>query len=116
MRGEQKINFFKELDIFVLPSISLENDQDGIPVVLMEAIAASLPLISTNVSGIPEICIDNYNGFLIEEKNVNQLVDATKSLVHNTSKRLEFSKNSFSLSKEYDISLNSNNKILDLGW
>ena len=70
VKGESKDEFFRNLDAFVLPSISLKNDQDGIPVVLMEAIAYGLPLISTNVSGIPEICINNFNGYLIEEKNV----------------------------------------------
>ncbi len=114
--NKQKIEFFKDLDVFVLPSISLENDQDGIPVVLMEAIAYELPIISTNISGIPEICINEYNGFLIEEKNSRQIVDKIRLLRDDDLRRDKFSKRSLRLSEEYDIRINSLKKIQLLNW
>lgn len=116
VKREDKKDFFNSIDAFVLPSISLKNDQDGIPVVLMEAIAYSLPIISTNVSGIPEICINDFNGSLISERNVDELVNAILYFMNNEVKRKEFAKNSFELSKEYDIILNSNVKLESLGW
>jgi len=112
--GDQKDEFYESLDIFVLPSISVGNDQDGIPVVLMEAISFGLPLISTNVSGIPEICIDNYNGLLIEQKSVSSIKEAIKSfLIKDLS---IFSKNSLELSKHYNIISNSKEKLKLLNW
>lgn len=113
---KEKDSFFLSLDTFILPSISLKNDQDGIPVVLMEAIAYGLPLISTRVSGIPEICIDDYNGFLIEEKNVQEIVDAIEVLMSDIKVRERFSQMSLELSKKYDIRINTLKKIQLLGW
>ena len=114
INGREKDEYFRSLDAFVLPSVSLRNDQDGIPVVLMEAIAYGLPIISTKISGIPEICIDNYNGYLIEERNIEQIYDSiVKLFTHNDN---EFSNNSLKLSKRYDIDLNSKTKISNLGW
>ena len=116
IKGHEKNKFYSSLDCFVLPSIKLKNDQDGIPVVLMEAIAYGLPIISTNVSGIPEICINDYNGKMINERNVQYLYDAIVDLHNNKRKRLEYSKNSYSLSKKYDIIINSEKKLKLLNW
>lgn len=54
-----------EAHIFLLPSITAtDGDQEGIPEVLMEAMASGLPVISTFHSGIPELVIDGETGFL----------------------------------------------------
>jgi glycosyltransferase involved in cell wall biosynthesis len=116
IKGHDKDKFYNSLDVFVLPSVSLKNDQDGIPVVLMEAIAYGLPLVSTKVSGIPEICINNYNGILINQRDVNNLYDAIMELYKSDKKRKIYSNNSLKLSEEYDIVDNSKRKLLKLGW
>ena len=59
-------------DIFLHHSItSKEGDQEGIPNVMMEAMATGLPVISTKHSGIPELISDNYDGYLVDEKDVD---------------------------------------------
>ena len=116
LKGQEKIDFFKKIDIFILPSIELKNDKDGIPVVLMEAIAASLPIISTDVSGIPEICYNDYNGILIEERNVTEIVKAINFMIENKAKRMLYGENSLKLSEQYDIVLNSKKKVKELEW
>lgn len=116
VKGAEKEKFFRNLDLFILPSISLSNDQDGIPVVLMEAISYGLPIVSTRVSGIPEICIHNYNGLLINERNPQEIYESIITLYENESLRKKFSKNSLNKSKEYDILLNSKNKTELLKW
>lgn len=61
-------NFMKDFDVFILPCVRADDgDQDGIPVVLMEAMSVGLPVISTNLSGIPELITENpKTGFLAE--------------------------------------------------
>ncbi|MCF8227293.1 MAG: glycosyltransferase family 4 protein [Bacteroidales bacterium] len=116
VRGEQKSDFYNSLDAFILPSITLANDMDGIPVVLMEAISYGLPIISTSVSGIPEICRGEYNGLLIREKKSSDIVDAIEFLYKKDKKRKAFGRKSRELSKNYDIVKNSNKKAKILGW
>src|ERR1035437_3164874 len=55
IKNEAKDLFFRNLDVFILPCISKGMETDGLPVVLMEAVSYGLPVISTNISGIPEI-------------------------------------------------------------
>lgn len=114
--GNTKVDFYNALDAFILPSITLLTDQDGIPVVLMESIAYGLPIVSTDVSGIPEICIDKYNGFLLEEKNTDVIVKSIINLIENREQLANFSKNSLQLSKKYDIEINSKEKMKTMGW
>ena len=54
-------DFIPNMDVVVLPSRT-----EGLPVVLIEAIRAGLPLIATNVGGIPSLLIEGYNGCFIE--------------------------------------------------
>jgi colanic acid/amylovoran biosynthesis glycosyltransferase len=116
LNSEGKQNFFSSIDALVLPAITLPNDQDGIPVVLMEALSYGLPIISTNISGIPEICINNFNGFLIPEKNTAALVEAILSLYSDKNARSRFSDNSLQLFNDYRIEDNSYHKLKQLNW
>lgn len=116
IKGEQKKNFLESLDTFILPAITIPNDMDGIPVVLMEAISYGLPIISTNVSGIPEICINDYNGLLIQEKNVSEIKETIKKLYNDKLLKENFSFNALELSNEYDIVKNSKQKLLMMNW
>ncbi|MBN1250644.1 MAG: glycosyltransferase [Bacteroidales bacterium] len=117
IRDEAKIKFYNDINIFVLPSITTKNDMDGIPVVLMEAISYAKPIISTNISGIPEICINNFDGYLIDEKNTEQLVQAIENLCKSSSNYKLFVENSISLANnEYDLVKNSKNKLKEMNW
>jgi colanic acid/amylovoran biosynthesis glycosyltransferase len=56
-----------QASVFVLPSVvTARGDRDGIPVALMEAMAVGLPVVSTRVSGIPELVVDGVTGLLAE--------------------------------------------------
>ncbi len=117
IRDQKKIDFYNETDVFVLPSIRTKDDMDGIPVVLMEAIAYGIPVISTNISGIPEICINEYNGFLINEKNTEQIVVAIEKLTNSENLYVQCSKNSLHLAqKEYNLVKNSKQKMTMMNW
>ena len=80
----ETVNLIKEADIFLAPSVTAANgDQEGIPVVLMEALASGLPVISTHHSGIPELVEDGRSGLLVPERDVPALADALKRLLEN---------------------------------
>jgi glycosyltransferase involved in cell wall biosynthesis len=81
---EKIINFLNKIDIFVLPCIqSADNDMDGIPVVLMEAMAMKIPVISTHISGIPELIKNMETGLLVPPKNEKALAEGIKFLKEN---------------------------------
>jgi glycosyltransferase involved in cell wall biosynthesis len=78
LRGKKKIDFLKRSKIFILPSY-IENS----PISIIEAMSASIPIISTNISGIPEQIIHNKNGFLIKPGDTNMLKKYINILVKN---------------------------------
>ena len=68
-------------DVMVLPSVVTGRGMmDGIPVALMEAMATGLPVVSTRVSGIPELVEDGRTGLLAPEKDAAALADALERL------------------------------------
>jgi glycosyltransferase involved in cell wall biosynthesis len=74
---EQVVDFIKSLDAFVLPCRKDKNgDMDGIPVVLMEAMLSGVPVISTLLSGIPELIDDKNTGLLVPPNNAEALSKA----------------------------------------
>jgi glycosyltransferase involved in cell wall biosynthesis len=70
-------------DIFVLPS----QDREGLGVALIEAMAVGLPVIGTDLGGIPEVIEDSENGFLVSPGSSNQLPEAIKKLVNDQALR-----------------------------
>jgi len=61
-------------DIFLAPSVtSRSGDMEGIPTVIMEALAMGMPVVSTRHSGIPELVEDGISGRLVAERDVVEL-------------------------------------------
>ena len=91
---EQLVDRLNQADIFVLPCITATNgDMDGVPVVLMEAMAMELPTVSTYVSGIPELIEDGQSGLLVEEKDPVALADTLQRLIEDDKLRERLGKN-----------------------
>jgi colanic acid/amylovoran biosynthesis glycosyltransferase len=81
-RQEEIVELVKGADILLAPSVTSEDgDQEGIPVVLMEAMAQGLPVLSTYHSGIPELVQDGVSGFLVPERDVDALAEKLEHLV-----------------------------------
>lgn len=67
----------RSMHVLLAPSVTAANgDMEGIPVVLMEAMAQGLPVIATRHSGIPELIRDGDSGFLVAERDVAALAQA----------------------------------------
>jgi colanic acid/amylovoran biosynthesis glycosyltransferase len=79
---EEIRTLLRQAAIFTLPCIyPLDGTVDGIPVVLMEAMATGLPVVSTAVSGIPELVRHELDGLLVPEKDFEALADALSRLL-----------------------------------
>lgn len=75
------LNLYREADVFILPSVITKNGKkEGIPVVLMEAMCTCLPVISSRMSGIPELVQDGAAGILVEPRDAAGLADALQRL------------------------------------
>ena len=83
-------------DIFVLPSLS-----EGLPVTILEALAAGLPIVTTNVRGLPEIVKNGENGFTVDPQNPTQLAERIMFLLSNNELRQKISANNVIKAKEY---------------
>lgn len=102
--------------IFLLGSVTNVNDylsqahiyihaafKEAFGLVLIEAMASELPVISTNGGGNKDLIIENYNGFLIENRNMAECSKKIKLLIDNPSLRLQMGKNAIDFSKSFDI-------------
>jgi len=70
-------------DLYCLPCVwASDNDVDGLPQMLMEAMGCGLPVISTRLVGIPDLVVDHETGLLVEPNNAEQLADAIGLLMH----------------------------------
>ncbi len=74
---EELKQIYCDAALFALPCKVMDNgDRDGIPNVLVEAMAMRLPVVSTNISGIPELVKHERNGLLVEQKQPEQFAAA----------------------------------------
>lgn len=74
--------WLKSLDLFVLPCRKdREGDMDGIPVVLMEAMLSGVPVVSTRLTGIPELIEDRVTGYLADPGDPRSLASAIEQSV-----------------------------------
>ena len=72
-------------DVFCLPSF-----QEGLPVVLMEAMATELPVVTSTINGIPELVKDGSNGYLLPPGRADLLADALAKLAADPGLRLQY--------------------------
>lgn len=94
------INVLKNSDLLVSPCrIARSGDMDGIPTIIFEAMAYGLPVLTTNVSAIPEIIKDYQNGFIINPNDAVMLSNKIKEIM------------SLSPDKLFDIRKNAQNDV-----
>ncbi len=65
------LRYLEQATVFVLPSLS-----EGLPRVLIEAMACGLPVVATNVGGVPEAVVDGVNGVLVPPRDEKALAEA----------------------------------------
>lgn len=73
---------YSDSDVLVMPSIiDRDGDRDGLPTVCIEALSHGLPVICTDISGLPECVVENKNGKVVPQKDPGALADAMASLL-----------------------------------
>ncbi|MGB2697682.1 MAG: glycosyltransferase [Candidatus Zixiibacteriota bacterium] len=80
-------NLLKEMDIFVMPSV-----RESFGVAALEASASQLPVIASNVGGIPEIIINGKTGLLVPPRNPSAIAESIIHLIENPDLSLELGK------------------------
>jgi len=101
---EQTRAVMKDCYCLVLPSLS-----EGLPRVLMEAMALGKPVVASNVGGIPDLIQDSQNGFLFEVANSNELAEKLRILLNNRNLAIEMGK----AGREFVQSKFSNEKYIE---
>lgn len=80
---EKIVDFMHGGDVYVLPCVwAADGDVDGLPQMLMEAMACGLPAVSTRLVGIPDLIRDGETGLLVAPNEAEALADAIACLMH----------------------------------
>ncbi|MGV7223125.1 MAG: glycosyltransferase family 4 protein [Nitrospinales bacterium] len=95
---EKLLEYYRQAHMLYLLSFS-----EGLGLVLMEAGAASLPIIGSRVGGIPELARENENAFLVDPNDIKGCVSATERLMDDESLRDKMGKKSQAIMKDYTI-------------
>jgi colanic acid/amylovoran biosynthesis glycosyltransferase len=86
--GQDSIKaFFAEAQIFCLPSVA-----EGLPIVLMEAMAAGVAVVATKITAIPELVADGHSGVLVPPRDAMALADALQRLLGDLALRTSYAK------------------------
>lgn len=78
------------------------SDSETFGIVILEAMACGLPIIGANEAAIPELVRDEINGFLVDIKNKDSILDKMNQLYENQNLQIEFSKKSKIIAKKFD--------------
>jgi glycosyltransferase involved in cell wall biosynthesis len=107
--------YYRRATLFVLPCKEADNkDKDGLPVVLEEAMAMGIPVVTTPIAGIPELVRHNQTGLLVPPENPDELARSIKRLLTDDSLRWRLTMTARKIIEdEYDIE-SSSGQLADL--
>jgi glycosyltransferase involved in cell wall biosynthesis len=106
---DELVRAYARASLFVLaPVVVPDGDRDGIPNVLVEAMASGVPVVSTRISGIPELIEDGANGLLVEPGDAAALAEAIKRLlIHPQLASRLASAGRLTVQRDFDLAVNS---------
>jgi glycosyltransferase involved in cell wall biosynthesis len=97
--GPEKMQLFRSADIFVYPSY-----HEGMPIAVIEAMACGLPIVATQVGGLPDLVYPHVNGLLVAAGEPDQLANAIQELVLDPQMRHSMQIGSLRLAQEnFDV-------------
>ena len=103
------IRLMQSASVFAAPCIvGKDGNRDGLPTVLLEAMALGVPCISTEVTGIPEVITDRETGVMVPQSNPVVLADAIQRLLTNPAYRVRLARQARTLIEDrFDIHRNA---------
>lgn len=111
---EKKPLYYKAVDIFCLPSTNMA---ESFGIVNLEAMASGIPIVSSNLGGIPDIVQDGENGLLAEPRDPDSLARALMKLLKNDELRHEMGEKGRKMVKKYswdNIAIKTENLYKDI--
>lgn len=94
---------YASADLFVTPSVTAsDGDQEGLGLVMLEAMASGLPVVANDSGGISQVIKNGVNGLLCQEKNVEQLADAIASVLRDEELYKRLCRNGMETALRYD--------------
>lgn len=95
--------------VFAAPYIiAKDGNRDGLPTVLLEAMALGTPCIGTNITGIPELIRDGKTGLIVPQEDEKALAEALKQLLYKSDLRVKLAQSArHLLESEFDIHKNT---------
>jgi glycosyltransferase involved in cell wall biosynthesis len=106
---EEVLGRYRAATAFVLPSVvAADGDRDGIPNVILEAMAMELPVVSTPVSGIPEAVRDEETGMLVQPHDSAAIVEVVTRLLADPDRAAQLGRNGRRhVSDRFDVTRNA---------
>ncbi len=91
-------NFYHAADLFLLPSKG-----EGLPGVLMECMLYGVAIVASDIPGVRNLIINNYNGYLCKNQDMDDFLNKIKILLtDNTKKRLFIENSKIYLTEKFD--------------
>ncbi|MEM3539332.1 MAG: glycosyltransferase family 4 protein [Nitrososphaerales archaeon] len=105
---EKVTEYLHKSNVFVFPSVLCrDGSTETLGYACVEAMACGLPVVASNVGGIPEYVINNQTGLLVEQRSPRQIAEAIEELINNPKKAKKLAENARKLVEEmFDISKN----------
>ncbi len=82
--GEEKLKRFQQADVYIFPS-----HHEGMPISIIEAMATGLPIIATDVGGIPDLVVNGLSGYLVPVKSPDLLADVMLKLMEDEKQKID---------------------------
>jgi glycosyltransferase involved in cell wall biosynthesis len=95
VRGKRKDDMLRNADLFFLPTYN-----EGMPMSILDAMGYGLPVVSTEVGGIPKIVINDKNGYCVEPGDIRKMSSAIESLLTDFRKRQDYGRESLKIVQE----------------
>lgn len=89
---EQRRILYNTADLFIMPNIVIEHDTEGFGIVALEAATCRLPVVASNIQGIPDAVQNGKNGVLVSAGDAEAYADRIQRLLANIEERTELGK------------------------
>ena len=101
--GQRKVDYLSLSDILIVPSIVTDSgDTEGLPVTILEGLAAGKVVIASDVGGVKDAIKDGENALLVEPKNPDQIAQKVLNLINDNQLREKLAENAPESVKDYD--------------